>query len=207
MSLDLHIDELRIGSHTLVRGLRLQVPPGAIHTVMGPSGSGKSSLLGAVVGTLAPDMVFRGSVHLQGRRIDTLPCEQRAVGILFQDDLLFAHMNVFENLLFGVPAGRAQDRRQHVLQGLRDLEMEAFATADPATLSGGQRARVALMRALLAQPRALLLDEPFSKLDADLRVRVRDFVFTLVRKRSIPVLMVTHDAQDIADPAHVTRLG
>lgn len=207
MSLDLHIDELRIGSHTLVRGLRLQVPPGAIHTVMGPSGSGKSSLLGAVVGTLAPDMVFRGSVHLQGRRIDTLPCEQRAVGILFQDDLLFAHMNVFENLLFGVPAGPAQDRRQLVLQGLRDLEMEAFATADPATLSGGQRARVALMRALLAQPRALLLDEPFSKLDADLRVRVRDFVFTLVRKRSIPVLMVSHDAQDIADPAHVTRLG
>lgn len=207
MSLDLHIDELRIGQQVLVHQLHLRVAPGAIHTVMGPSGSGKSSVLGAIIGTLAPDMHFRGTISLLGRRIDTLPSEQRAVGILFQDDLLFAHMNVFENLLFGVPAGPQAERRARVLQGLRDLEMEAFASADPATLSGGQRARVALMRALLAEPQALLLDEPFSKLDAQLRSKVREFVFALVRKRAIPVLMVTHDAQDIADPAQVTRLG
>ena len=207
MSLDLYIDELRIGQHVLVHQLHLHVAPGAIHTVMGPSGSGKSSLLGAIIGTLPPDMHFRGTVSLLGRRIDLLPSEQRAVGILFQDDLLFAHMNVFENLLFGVPAGPRADRRARVLQGLRDLEMEAFATADPATLSGGQRARVALMRALLAEPQALLLDEPFSKLDAQLRAKVREFVFALVRKRAIPVLMVTHDVQDIADPAQLTQLG
>jgi len=84
--------------------------------------------------------------------------------------------------------------------------MAEFAHSDPATLSGGQRARVALMRALLADPLALLLDEPFSKLDAALRERMRQFVFALVRKRQIPVLMVTHDESDVADPAHVTHL-
>jgi len=78
--------------------------------------------------------------------------------------------------------------------------------ADPATLSGGQRARVALMRALLAQPRALLLDEPFSRMDAGLRERMREFVFATVRSRDIPVLLVTHDEADIADAAHLTRL-
>ncbi len=207
MSLHLHIDQLAIGTTTLARDLDLRVAPGAIHTVMGPSGSGKSSLLAAVVGTLAPGMVFRGTVWLQGRRIDALPTGLRQVGILFQDDLLFAHMTVAENLLFGVPAGPQAARRARVAQGLDDLGMGTFANADPATLSGGQRARVALMRALLADPRALLLDEPFSRLDAELRARVREFVFALVRKRAIPTLMVTHDADDIADPAHVTRLG
>jgi len=207
MSLELHIEELRIGPHTLVHRLALQVAPGAIHTVMGPSGSGKSSLLGAIVGSLPPGMEFRGRISLLGRRIDALPTEQRQVGILYQDDLLFAHMSVAENLLFGVPAGPQAARHARVARGLHDLEMAAFANADPATLSGGQRARVALMRALLAEPKALLLDEPFSRLDAELRTRVREFVFALVRKRQIPVLMVTHDADDIADPALVTRLG
>jgi putative thiamine transport system ATP-binding protein len=207
MSLHLHIDELTIGTNRLASHLDLQVTRGDIHTVMGPGGSGKSSLLAAVVGTLPPDMNFAGSVSLSGRRIDALPTEQRQVGILFQDDLLFAHMTVAENLLFGVPEGPQAERRARVAKGLNDLEMGAFANADPATLSGGQRARVALMRALLAEPRALLLDEPFSRLDAVLRTRVREFVFALVRKRRIPVLMVTHDADDIAEPAHVTRLG
>ena len=207
MSLHLHVDTLTTGTSTLVTGLDIRVAPGAIHTVMGPSGSGKSSLLAAVVGSLPPGLQFRGSVTLSGQVIDHLPTERRQVGILFQDDLLFAHMTVAENLLFGVPAGPLAARRARVAQGLHDLEMGAFANADPATLSGGQRARVALMRALLADPKALLLDEPFSKLDAALRTRVREFVFALVRNRQIPVLMVTHDADDMADPALVTRLG
>ena len=207
MSLQLDITRLSLGTTTLVQDLHLDVPPGAVHTIMGDSGSGKSSLLAAVCGTLAPVFSFEGGVTLNGRRIDALPTEQRRVGILFQDDLLFAHMSVAENLLFGVPAGPAAARHARVAQGLRDLEMDNFAHADPATLSGGQRARVALMRALLADPKALLLDEPFSRLDAQLRTRVREFVFALVRKRRIPVLMVTHDADDVADPALVTRLG
>jgi putative thiamine transport system ATP-binding protein len=182
------------------------VPPGVVHTVMGPSGSGKSSLLAAVCGTLPSVFSFEGIVMLDSVRIDTLPTQQRRVGILFQDDLLFAHMTVRENLLFAVPAGPRAVREAQVVQALNDLELPDFANADPATLSGGQRARVALMRALLAQPHALLLDEPFSRLDTALRARVREFVFATVQARQIPVLLVTHDEADVADPSQLTRL-
>lgn len=206
MTLQVHVEQLSNQQAVLVRNVTLQVAPGDIHTVMGASGSGKSSLLAAICGTLPPGLAFTGTVSLQGRRIDTLPTERRRVGILFQDDLLFAHMTVAENLLFAVPAGPADARQARVAAGLEDLELGGFADANPATLSGGQRARVALMRALLAEPQALLLDEPFSRLDAQLRERVRQFVLALVRKRQIPALMVTHDDADIADPAHFTRL-
>lgn len=206
MSLDITLNLLNTPERTLLANLHLQVPPGVIHTVMGASGSGKSSLLAAICGTLPEAVNFDGRITLHGRRIDDLPTERRQVGILFQEDLLFAHMTVLENLLFALPPGPKAARRDAALQGLADLEMSEFAHADPATLSGGQRARVALMRALLAQPHALLLDEPFSKLDAALRERMRDFVFNTVRKRGIPVLMVTHDVSDMADPTHLTTL-
>ena len=98
MSLHLHVDTLTTGTSTLVTGLDIHVAPGAIHTVMGPSGSGKSSLLAAVVGSLPPGLQFRGSVTLSGQVIDHLPTERRQVGILFQDDLLFAHMTVADYL-------------------------------------------------------------------------------------------------------------
>jgi putative thiamine transport system ATP-binding protein len=207
MSLHIQLSKLASPSATLLEHLHLNIPSGVIHTVMGASGSGKSSLLAAVCGTLSEAMVFNGEISLSGRRLEHLPTEQRGVGILFQEDLLFAHMTVFENLLFAVPAGPRSEREAAVHQGLYDLEMPSFAQADPATLSGGQRARVALMRALLAKPEALLLDEPFSKLDSALRERLRNFVFEQVRKRHIPVLLVTHEASDIADPAHLTHLS
>ena len=201
--------DLGTPQRVLIENLRIEVPAGAIHTVMGESGSGKSSLLAAICGTLAPGLQFDGDVSLHGQRIDTWPTERRRVGILFQEDLLFAHMTVRENLLFAVPpAPRAQrSQREHkVKAGLDDLHMAEFAEADPATLSGGQRARVSLMRALLAEPQALLLDEPFSKLDAALRIRMRHLVFDLVAQRQLPVLLVTHDDADIADHSRVTHL-
>ncbi len=206
MPLKVHVERLSNGQGILMQNMDLQVEPGSIHTVMGASGSGKSSLLAAICGTLPEGLHFRGTVSLHGRRIDNQPTERRRVGILFQDDLLFAHMTVAENLLFAVPSGPAASRRNRVTAGLADLELSDFADADPATLSGGQRARVALMRALLAEPQALLLDEPFSRLDAELRARVRQFVFDLVRMRQIPALMVTHDEADIADAQQLTRL-
>lgn len=206
MTLTIDLQTLATPTTVLVRNLALQVPAGAVHTVMGASGSGKSSLLAAVCGTLPAGLVFEGAVHLNGKRIDTLPTQARRVGILFQEDLLFAHMTVRENLLFAVPPGPQAAREMQAEQGLLDVEMQDYTHADPATLSGGQRARVALARALLAQPHALLLDEPFSKLDAPLRSRMRELVFGLVQRRHIAALLVTHDPADAPNPARVTYL-
>lgn len=204
----------------MVSNLHLEVQPGHVHTLMGPSGSGKSSVLAAISGTLGEGLRLQGQVLLDGQRIDHLPTALRRVGLLFQDDLLFAHMTVRENLLFALPqaarsasgsAGRAgrearAAREALVLRALEQAELPGLGHANPATLSGGQRARVALMRALLAEPRALLLDEPFARLDISLRQRMRDWVFAEVRARGIPALLVSHDPADVADSQRLTLL-
>lgn len=207
MSLHIEVKTLSSPTGVLLRDLTLNIAAGQVHTLMGDSGSGKSSLLAAVCGTLDEAMRFEGSVQLHGQRIDNLATQARRVGILFQDDLLFPHMTVRENLLFATPTGKTAAREALVTQALRDVEMADYLHADPATLSGGQRARVALARALLAQPQALLLDEPFSRLDAALRQRMRALVFGMVKARGIPALLVTHDAEDVADAQAVTRIA
>lgn len=212
MTLSVHLTTLGSAQRTLLRDLRLEVPAGRILTLMGPSGSGKSSVLAAIAGTLgsvaegAQALRFEGQVHLDGADLTRTPTAQRGIGLLFQDALLFAHMTVAENLLFAVPPGPCAQRRAQVQQALAEAGLDGYGERDPATLSGGQRARVALLRALLAQPRALLLDEPFSKLDAALRDQFRAFVFGQVRARGVPAVLVTHDAADIADPALVLEL-
>ena len=212
MTLSVHITTLGSAQRTLLRGLRFEVPPGAVLTLMGPSGSGKSSVLAAMAGTLASvaegaeALRFEGSVRLNGTDLTHTPTAQRGIGLLFQDPLLFAHLTVAENLLFAVPPGPRAQRQAAVQQALAEADLAGYGDRDPATLSGGQRARVALMRALLAQPRALLLDEPFSKLDAALRDQFRGFVFEHIRARGIPAVLVTHDRADIADPTRVLEL-
>ncbi|APX23795.1 MULTISPECIES: ATP-binding cassette domain-containing protein [Salipiger] len=201
MAEGLILDDLRIaqGARMLV-ALNEAVGPGEVLTVMGPSGSGKSTLLAAITGTLAPAFALSGRVLLDGRDITALPPESRRTGILFQDELLFPHLSVGGNLAFGLPRavrGRAA-RRARVEEALAEVGLAGFAGRDPATLSGGQKARVALMRTLLAAPRALLLDEPFSRLDAHLRDQVRRLVFDRARADRLPVLLVTHDAEDAA---------
>ena len=172
------------------------IAPGDVLTLMGPSGVGKSTLLSFVTGTLAPDFRASGAVWLNGEDITHVPAHQRRIGILFQDDLLFPHLSVGANLLFGLRGGG--DRQARVTEALREVGLEDYADRDPATLSGGQKARVALMRMLLSEPCALLLDEPFSRLDATLRAQVRSLVFARAKARQLPVLMVTHDQEDAA---------
>ena len=213
MTLAVHIHRLATRDHTLVQDLRFDVAPGSILTLMGPSGSGKSSVLAAIAGTLhsvaegSEALRFEGTVTLDGRDLTNVPTAQRGIGLLFQDDLLFAHMTVGENLLFAVPAGPKRERLAAVEQALDEAGLGGFGARDPATLSGGQRARVALMRALLARPKALLLDEPFSKLDAALRDQFRAFVFEHLSDSGVPAVLVTHDAADVADPSLVVELG
>lgn len=197
--LHIHVHRLATPRHTLVEELSMAIAPGTVHTLMGPSGCGKSSLLAAVCGTLDPDLVFVGDVQLNGEQIHRQPVQLRRIGILFQDDLLFPHMTVLENLFFALPRGPRSEREAQALQALADVELGQCANASPTTLSGGQRSRIALARALLAQPRALLLDEPFPRLDVNLRQRMRSLVFDLIAQRAIPALMVTHDPADVAD--------
>jgi len=206
MTLALDLQSLSVGDRPMLRGVTLRVAPGEILTVMGPSGCGKSSLLAVVAGTLAPPLRWTGTLTLDGTDLASLPTARRGVGLLLQDPLLFAHLSVAENLLFAVPPGPRAERHAAVDAALAEAGLAGCGERDPATLSGGQRARVALMRALLARPRALLLDEPFAALDAALRAQFRAFVFDHVRERGIPALLVTHDAADIADPVRVLRL-
>ena len=191
---------LRIGDRVLLNGFDLTVEAGEVTTVMGPSGCGKSSLLSWLCGTLEPAFEASGRLRLGGVALDGLPPERRRLGILFQDDLLFPHLSVGENLAFALPPtvrGR-RERRARVEAALREADLAGFARRDTATLSGGQRARVALMRTLLAEPQALLLDEPFGKLDQELSRRLRRFVFDHAREAGLPTLLVTHDPADAA---------
>ena len=189
---------ITIGTRQLFAPITARVAGGECLTLMGPSGSGKSSLLAFVAGTLDADFTAHGRVHIGGVDVTPLPPERRRIGILFQDDLLFPHLSVGANLAFALPASvrPAAERRRRINQALADAGLEGFADRDPATLSGGQRARVAVMRTLLAEPQALLLDEPFSKLDAMLRGDFRRFVFEHARKSSLPTVLVTHDEAD-----------
>ena len=189
---------LALGGQGLLGPLSVDVAPSEILTLMGPSGSGKSTLLAFICGTTDPAFTCTGRVLLDDLEITSLPPERRGIGILFQDDLLFPHLSVGENLAFALPHSvkGTKARRSAVTMALSEAGLDGFAERDPATLSGGQRARAAVMRTLLAEPRALLLDEPFSRLDTALRARFREFVFDHARARCLPTLMVTHDEAD-----------
>lgn len=210
--LELHAVTIRAdgASTPLFAPLSLSVPPSTITTIVGPSGVGKSTLMDFIGGHLSRGFHAAGAVILDGRDVTRLPAENRRIGIMFQDAALFPHLSVGDNLAFGL-AHHVKDRaaRRRAVDAALDLAgLSGFADRDPATLSGGQRARAALMRTLLAEPCALLLDEPFSKLDPDLRADLRRFVFDHIRDRDIPVLMVTHDEADAAAAGGpVIRLG
>ena len=190
--------EIALPGRVLIPRLDLAVAPGEVVTVMGPSGSGKSTLLAFIGGFIDPVFRTSGRVLIDGADVSRHPPEARRAGILFQDDLLFPHLSVGQNLAFGLVAdvrGRAA-RRRVIEVALAQADLAGFFDRDPATLSGGQRARVALLRTLLAEPRTLLLDEPFNRLDSHLRDDIRRFVFGHARERNLPTLLVTHDADD-----------
>ena len=207
MTLLLENISLTIGDVLLVKSFTITIEAGEIVTLMGPSGSGKSSLLAYIAGDLTHPMYGNGHVTLDGVDLIYVPAEQRQVGRLFQDDLLFPHLTVGENLLFGVGRGSLKKRQHLVGEALASAQLEGFENRDPGTLSNGQRSRVALFRALMAKPQAMLLDEPFSKLDAELRHSIRNYVFAHLRERNIPTLLVTHDREDAPAGGRIFRIN
>ncbi len=195
----LRLDRVHIclGDRVLVT-LDAQVRRGETLTVMGPSGSGKSTLLAYLGGFLDPAFSASGRISVDGVELNRLEAEKRHAGILFQDPLLFPHLSVADNIAIAIPEdvkGRKQ-RRLVAEAALADAGLAEFGDRDPDTLSGGQKARVALQRVLVSRPRLLLLDEPFSKLDANLRDQTRQLVFDRARRAGLPVVLVTHDEED-----------
>jgi ABC-type Fe3+/spermidine/putrescine transport system ATPase subunit len=176
----------------LLNDVNLQVPRGQTVALLGASGSGKSTLLKIIAGLEAPES---GSVWLDGQDITAWPPERRRLALMFQDYVLFPHLNVQDNVAFGlveqgVPRAQARERANGLLQrfGL------AGRGRDPvATLSGGEQQRVALARAVITEPRALLLDEPFSALDAEMRDSLRAEFAQRIAEHGMRALLVTHD--------------
>lgn len=179
----------------LLRDVNLQVAKGEIVALLGPSGSGKSTLLAIVAGLLSPDA---GSVWYAGQDITASAPEQRRFALMFQDFALFPHLNVLDNVAFGLIEQRLARSlaRAQALQMLDVFGLQALARRRVWNLSGGEQQRVALARALVTAPRALLLDEPFSALDADLRVALRDEFRRRIQAAGMATLLVTHDAAE-----------
>ena len=207
MTLKLDNVTISVHSRALIRDLSASIEPGQVLAVMGASGSGKSSLLAWIAGTLEPPFEARGSLRLGGQDLSMQPIQARRIGLLFQDDLLFPHLTVLGNLLFALPAGERAARVQTAEAALDEAGLSGFGPRLPGSLSGGQRSRVSLLRALLAAPAALLLDEPFSKLDTALREQMREFTFATLAARGVPSLLVTHDAADVPAGAQVIHLA
>ncbi|MDP6233716.1 MAG: ABC transporter ATP-binding protein [Candidatus Poseidoniaceae archaeon] len=186
--------EVRFDERPVLDGLSLTVAQGEIVAVLGPSGCGKSTLLRSIVG-LQP--LSSGEVWLNGKDLTASPTERRGIGFLFQNPVLYPTRDVAGNLRLGLPLNVPKhERAARIAEALKEVGLEGFEQRTVDGLSGGEGQRVALARALLAEPKALLLDEPFSALDGSLRQRLVDTVRSVLKARNLPAVHVTHDADE-----------
>jgi sulfate/thiosulfate transport system ATP-binding protein len=188
------------GNHVALEKINLEVPGGSLVALLGPSGSGKTTLLRIIAGLESAD---HGSVLLHDEDTERLDVRQRNIGFVFQHYALFRHMTVAQNIGFSLKMRRRPKRERHerVQELLKLIQLENLANRYPAQLSGGQRQRVALARALAAQPRVLLLDEPFGALDAKVRKELRDWLRRLHDDIQITSVFVTHDQEEALELA------
>jgi putative spermidine/putrescine transport system ATP-binding protein len=199
----------RYGAVAALGGVSLAVAAGEFLTLLGPSGSGKTTLLNIIAGFVAPD---EGRIVLEGRDITALPAERRDFGMVFQGYALFPHMTVAENVAFALRVrgmGRAE-REARVGEALDLVQLGGLGGRRPAQLSGGQQQRVALARALVFRPRLLLLDEPLSALDRQLRAGLQEELRGLNRRTGVTFVAVTHDqdeALSMSDRVAILREG
>ena len=199
------------GSRRVVEDVAFRLAAGEVHCLVGPSGCGKTTILRLIAGLEA----LQGGRVIIDREVvaepgHSVPTESRRIGLMFQDFALFPHLRIVDNVGFGLTGLDRRERRRRATELLAQLNLSGHIDAYPYMLSGGEQQRVALARALAPNPRLMLLDEPFSSLDATLREQVRDDTMALLRAEGTPVLMVTHDAEEavrVADRIHVMLEG
>ncbi len=199
----------RFGALDVLRGINLDVAQGEFLALLGASGSGKTTILRLIAGFERAD---QGEIHMAGEPLDPLPPFRRPVNTVFQNYALFPHLSVFENVAYGLKAKKvgAAHTRSRVQQILEKMGLTQFARALPSRLSGGQQQRVALARALVNQPQLLLLDEPLSALDANMRREMQLELKKLQRDVGIAFVFVTHDQEEamaLADRIALLRSG
>lgn len=195
----LHLDHLSAGygDNQVLRRVTLEISDGELVALLGPSGCGKTTILKLVAGLLPP---VSGDLRFNAESVLSVPAERRGAVMVFQKPLLFPHLTVAENVAFGLKMRRTPkaDLSQRVNEALRLVQLDGFERRKPHELSGGQEQRVSLARALVTEPRVLLLDEPFSALDESLRGEMRELVRALQRRLNITTLFVTHDQAEAA---------
>lgn len=210
----LHIEDLchAYQDEKILKGVKMTLKRGQIACLLGPSGCGKTTLLRCIAGFEEP---LGGSITIAGERVfgdgtKSTPADKRKVGVVFQDYALFPHLNVEDNIAFGIRHLPTKTRKEKVLSLLNSVDMKPFAKHMPSALSGGQQQRVAIARALAPEPELLLLDEPFSNLDPGLKERMKQELLGLLKYFGVTALMVTHnqdEAFDIADEIGVMADG
>ena len=210
MSLSLENVQIFFLNHNkaLIPSLTFSIQKGEIVTLMGPSGCGKSTLLSFLAGVLDKHTFFsQGKILCNNKELNLLEPQFRKCGFLFQDDLLFPNLTVGENLSFAIVSGVSKkERKKKSMETLSYIGLDHFYDRNPLSLSGGQKSRISVMRTLLSEPDYILLDEPFNKLDKNLRSNFQKFVFTKIKKQNIPALLVTHDKDDIPEKGKVIYL-
>lgn len=199
--LEVNAVSLRAGERDLLSEVSLRLGAGESLALLGPSGSGKTTLLRIIMGFEAPES---GSVSWQGRELSgsnrvTVPTEQRRFGMVFQEAALFPHLNVTENVAFGLNRLPADERRERTREWLARMRLEPLKRRPVQALSGGERQRVALARALAARPNLLLLDEPFSNLDRLVRGELLEELRAALAETGTASILVTHDVRDAVD--------
>lgn len=197
------------GATRAVHDLSLHVEHGEILSILGPSGCGKTTTLRMIAGLETPSS---GSISSNGRDITRAPARSRNMGMVFQNYALFPHLDVFENIAFGLKTRRLGGEmiRQRVKKALSSVRMEDYERRSVHQLSGGQQQRIALARALAIEPEVLLLDEPLSNLDPSLREDLRDQIRSIIRELNVTTVFVTHDQQEafaLADRIAIMEAG
>ncbi|MCI0506469.1 MAG: ABC transporter ATP-binding protein [Gammaproteobacteria bacterium] len=189
--------ECKYRHQTIVKDLSLHVNQGSLVCLLGPSGCGKTTILRAIAGF---EPVYRGTIRINDQEVSrpgyTLVPEKRHLGMVFQDYALFPHMTVLENISFGLRNNSKREQQQLAREMLSIVGMNEYGERYPHELSGGQQQRIALARALAPRPKAILLDEPFSNLDVDMRKRLSTEVRNILKDRGITGIMVTHDQDE-----------